>query len=137
MFVFRYEGGMIIVKFIGVILCILSVFLVYKKLALIIFGKSAIGSIIGFDSVVRGTKGGAAYPYLVKFEYNNQVYIAKSLESAPGSYNGPFSEKNCYRKVTVFFKANNPEVVTIKEFKEIYVVSLCMFLLGLLGLIYL
>ena len=83
-------------KLIGLIFCILSVILIYKKLKFIIYGKSAIGTIIGFDSGVSGTRGFYSYPYLVKFEYNNQVYIAKSLESAPGSYNGPFSEKNCY-----------------------------------------
>ena len=134
MLFFIYEGGMIIVKFIGVIFCILSILLTYKKLTLIVFGKSAIGSIVGFDGMVRGTKGVAAYPYLVKFEYNNQIYIAKSLESALGNYNDVFSEKNCYRKITVFFNENNPEIVTIKEFKGIYVISFGMFLLGILGI---
>ena len=124
-------------KIIGVMFCILSIALVYKKLTFMIYGKSAIGTIIGFGSVVRGTKGFSTYPYLVKFEYNNQEYIAKSIESALGSYNGVFSEKNYYRKVTVFFKEDNLEVVTIKEFKEIYVISSCMFLLGLIGVVYL
>lgn len=117
--------------------CILSVALVYKKLTLMIYGKSAIGTIIGFASVVGVTKGFATYPYLVKFEYNNQVYIAKSIESALGSYNGVFSEINYNKKVIVFFKEDNPEVVTIKEFKDIFVISLCLFLLGLICIIYL
>lgn len=123
-------------KLIGLIFCILSVVLIYKKLKFIIYGKSAIGTIIGFDRGVSGTRGFYSYPYLVKFEYNNQEYIAKSIESTLGSYYGVFSEKNYYRKVTVFFKENNPEVVTIKEFKEIYLISFCMFLLGMIGVIY-
>ena len=53
MLFFIYEGGMIIVKFIGVIFCILSILLAYKKLTLIVFGKSAIGSIVGFDGMVK------------------------------------------------------------------------------------
>lgn len=117
--------------------CILSIVLVFKKLKFVIYGKSAIGTIIGFGSSVSGTRGFYSYPYLVKFEYNNQVYIAKSIESALGSYNGVFSEINYNKKVNVFFKEDNPEVVTIKEFKDIYVISLCMFLLGLIGVIYL
>ncbi|MFT4444675.1 hypothetical protein [Parvimonas sp. G1967] len=124
-------------KIIGVMFCILSIALVYKKLTFMIYGKSAIGTIIGFGSSVSGTRGFYSYPYLVKFEYNNQVYIAKSIESALGSYNGVFSEINYNKKVNVFFKEDNPEVVTIKEFKDIYVISLCMFLLGLIGVIYL
>lgn len=124
-------------KLIGLIFCILSVVLIYKRLKFIIYGKSAIGTIIGFDSGVSGTRGFYSYPYLVKFEYNNQEYIAKSIESALGSYYGVFSEKNYYRKVTVFFKENNPELVTIYEFKGIYVISLYMFLFGLIGVIYL
>lgn len=124
-------------KLIGLIFCILSVVLIYKKFKFIIYGKSAIGTIIGFDSGVSGTRGFYSYPYLVKFEYNNQEYIAKSIESALGSYYGVFSEKNYYRKVTVFFKENNPELVTIYEFKGIYVISLYMFLFGLIGVIYL
>ncbi len=124
-------------KFIGMMFCILSIALVFKKLKFIMYGKSAIGTIIGFDSGVSGTRGFYSYPYLVKFEYNNQEYIAKSIESTIGSYYGVFSEKNYYRKVTVFFKENNPEVVTIYEFKGIYVISSCMFLLGLIGVIYL
>lgn len=123
-------------KFIGIMFCILSVVLIYKKLKFIIYGKSAIGTIIGCDSGVSGTRGFYSYPYLVKFEYNNQEYIAKSIESTLGSYYGVFSEKNYYRKVTVFFKENNPEVVTIKEFKEIYLISFCMFLLGMIDVIY-
>lgn len=121
-------------KLIGLIFCILSVVLIYKKFKFIIYGKSAIGTIIGFDSGVSGTRGFYSYPYLVKFEYNNQIYIAKSLESALGNYNDVFSEKNCYRKITVFFNENNPEIVTIKEFKGIYVISFGMFLLGILGI---
>lgn len=124
-------------KLIGLIFCILSVVLIYKRLKFIIYGKSAIGTIIGFDSGVSGTRGFYSYPYLVKFEYNNQEYIAKSIESALGSYYVVFSEKNYYRKVTVFFKESNPEVVTIYEFKGIYVISLYMFLMGLIGIIYL
>lgn len=124
-------------KIIGVMFFILSTALVYKKFILMIYGKSAIGTIIGFGSSVSGTRGFYSYPYLVKFEYNNQVYIAKSIESALGSYNGVFSEINYNKKVNVFFKEDNPEVVTIKEFKDIYVISLCMFLLGLIGVIYL
>lgn len=42
-------------KLIGLTFCILSVFLVYKRFALRMFGKSAKGVIIGFDSPVRGT----------------------------------------------------------------------------------
>lgn len=124
-------------KLIGIVFCMLSVVLIYKKLKFVIYGKSAIGTIIGFGSSVSGTRGFYSYPYLVKFEYNNQVYIAKSIESTLGSYNGVFSEKNYNKKVNVFFKEDNPEVVTIKEFKDIYVISLCMFLLGLIGVIYL
>ena len=124
-------------KLIGMMFCILSIVLVFKKIKFVIYGKSAIGTIIGFGSSVSGTRGFYSYPYLVKFEYNNQVYIAKSIESALGSYNGVFSEINYNKKVNVFFKEDNPEVVTIKEFKDIYVISLCMFLLGLIGVIYL
>ena len=91
-------------KFIGVIFCILSILLTYKKLTLIVFGKSAIGSIVGFDGMVKGTKGVAAYPYLVKFEYNNQIYIGKSLESALGNYNEVFSEKKLLSKNNCIFQ---------------------------------
>ncbi|MDO5063081.1 MAG: hypothetical protein Q4D77_07865 [Peptostreptococcaceae bacterium] len=84
------------------------------------FGKSAKGIIIGFGSPVRGTKGMSAYPYLVKFDYNDQSYIAKSLKSASGSSNAVFLERNLDRKVTVFFKPQDPKIVTIAVFKEIY-----------------
>lgn len=76
----------------------------------------------------------SAYPYLVKFDYNDQSYIAKSLESASGSSNAIFLERNLDRKVTVFFKPQDPKIVTIAVFKEMYILSLGMLLLGSLAI---
>lgn len=119
-------------KFLGLILCVLSLFLVYKKLSLIIFGECTKGIIAGYGKVI-GRRGIFAYPYLVRFKYNNHFYVATSLESDLGGYSGTFFNQHHHQEGTIFFKADNLEVVTIKEFKGTYIIALCMFLLGVAG----
>lgn len=122
-------------KILGLIFCIISILVTYKKLLMILFGKSSKGVIIGYGNGIKSTKGIVTYPYIVKYEYNNQNYIATALESEPGNCRGVFSEKNLNREVNISFKLNNPKVVTIKDFKNLYFISFFIFTAGLLLII--
>ena len=117
-------------KILGIIFCMISILVTYKKLILILFGKNSKGIIIGYGNGIKSTKGMIAYPYIVKYEYNNQNYIATALESDSGNYAGVFSKKNLNREVNISFKLNNPNVVTIKDFKNLYFISFFIFLAG-------
>lgn len=116
-------------KIISIFLIVVSVFVLYKRFSLIIFGKSACGYIIGSGNRTKGTKGIDAYGYKVKYQYNGVEYIANALESTTSP------NKNIDRKVKVYFKENRTDVVTIKDFKGTTVVGTAFLLLGVLGLI--
>lgn len=121
-------------KIIGAVFCVLSIIIVYRKLSMTLLGKSARGVIIGYTGNIRSTGGISAYPYRVRYEYDNRVITARSLESAVGSHNNLFSDKDFNKEVTVFFRTDKPEIVTIREFNRIYIVGICMFILGLIGI---
>ena len=123
-----------IMVILGIILCVVSLFVIYKRLNLILFGKSAIGVIIGYGDSVKGYKGVESYPYKVKYQYDNKEYIAYSLESASTSY-GNIPQKNLRRTVTVYFKESRPEVVTIKEFNGALVVGIVFLILGIVPML--
>lgn len=113
----------------GILICIVSLFVIYRRLSLMLFGKSAIGIIVGYGDPAKGTRGAKSYPYKVKYQYDNKEYIAYSLESVTTYGNNP--NKNLRRTVTVYFHENRPEVVTIKEFNTIFVCGMLFFLLGI------
>lgn len=117
--------------FIGIFFIIISFFIFYKRFGLIIFGKKADGKIVGYADCTRGRKGFETYNYKVKFEYDGKEYISKSLESFTVS-SGNVPGKNMYKQVTVYFKINNPEVVTIGEFDSVSIIGIVLLIFGLL-----
>ena len=123
-----------VLKIIGISICVISLFVLYKRFALLIFGKSAQGYIVGYGNSTRGMRGVEAYPYKVKYEYQNQEYIAQSLESVSIS-KGDVPNKNMNKQVIVYFKTNKPEVVTIKEFKGTTIIGILFLILGVLTMI--
>lgn len=120
--------------FLGLFLVIVSILILYKRLTLIILGKSAKGIIIGYGNSVKSYKGIESYPYKVKYEYDNKEYIAYSLESVSATY-GNIPNKNLQREITIYFKENKPEVVTIKELNGTLIVGIVFLILGILGII--
>ena len=87
-----------------------------------------------YGDSVKSYKGIEAYPYKVKYEYAGKEYIAYSLESVSASY-GNFPSKNLQREITVYFKKDKPEVVTIKEFNGTLIIGTIFLILGILGII--
>ena len=69
-----------------------------------------------------------------KYEYQNQEYIAQSLESV-SIFIGDVPNKNINKQVIVYFKTNKPEVVTIKEFKGTTILGILFLILGVLTMI--
>lgn len=120
--------------FLGLFLVIVSILILYKRLTLIILGKSAKGIIIGYVNSVKSYKGIESYLYKVKYEYDNKEYIAYSLESVSATY-GNIPNKNLQREITIYFKENKPEVVTIKELNGTLIVGIVFLILGILGII--
>lgn len=121
-------------KLLGTLFIIISIFIIYKRLTLILFGKTTNGYIIGFGDCIKGTRGIETYSYKIKYEYKGKEYIAYSLESASTS-NGSVLSKNLNRKVKIYFKENNPKVVTIKEFKGTTIIGFAFLILGILAII--
>lgn len=118
----------------GMFFCIISIFIIYKRLTYILFGKSARGIIIGYGNPFKSYKGIETYPYKVKYEYDNKEYVAYSLESVTTPY-GNIPNKNLQREVTIYFKKNKPEVVTIKELNGTLISGIIFLILGVLGII--
>lgn len=90
--------------FLGIVFCLIGLALVFIKISFIIFGESAKGTIIGYDDHITSTNGISSHPYRVRFESDGETYIARSIESASGSFAGAFSDENINREVTVFYK---------------------------------
>lgn len=118
----------------GIFLCVVSIYVIYKRLVYILSGKSTKGIIIGYGEPIKGYKGIESYPYKVKYNYDNKEYIAYSLESVTASYNN-FPNKNLQREITVYFKKDKPDVVTIKEFNGTLIIGIIFLILGILGII--
>ncbi|MCI8654353.1 MAG: hypothetical protein HFJ48_00525 [Clostridia bacterium] len=118
----------------GIFLCVISIFVIYKRLVYIFLGKRVKGIIIGYGNPIKGYKGIESYPYKVKYEYNNKEYIAYSIESVTTSC-GSFPNKNLQREITIYFKKDKPEVVTIKEFNGTLIIGVIFLILGILSII--
>lgn len=118
----------------GILLCVISIFVIYKRLVLYFFGKCAKGIIIGYGNPIKSYKGIESYPYKVKYKYNNREYIGYSLESITTSC-GNFPNKNLQRKITIYFKKDKPEIVTIKEFNGTLIIGIIFLILGIIGII--
>lgn len=118
----------------GIFLCIISIFIICKRLVYIFLWQSAKGVIIGYGNPTKNYKGIESYPYKVKYKYNNKEYIGYSLESVTTSY-GNFPNKNLQREITIYFKKEKPEVVTIKEFNSTLVIGIIFLILGILGIV--
>lgn len=121
-------------KILGIFLCIIAIFLLYKRLSLILFGQCTKGIIIGYGNPTKGYKGIEAYPYQVQYTYHQQVYIAYSLESVSTAY-GDYPNQHLQKEVTLYFNEKKPEVVTIKEFNATSIMAILLFILGLIGLL--
>ncbi len=120
---------------IGIILCLLSIFIIHKRIGLIIFGNRACGRIIGYDNLIEGIKGIDTYNYKVEYLYNNKKYVAKTLESVQVA-RGSVPNKNLHLPITVYFKNNKPDVVTILEFKETTILGGILLILGIIIIIF-
>lgn len=118
----------------GIVFTILSIFILYKRISFIIFGKKASGSIIGYDNETRGLKGIDTYNYKVEYYYDDKKYVAKSLESVQVA-RGCIPNKNLHMPVTVCFNKNNMDVVTVLEFKETTILGSVLFIIGILLII--
>lgn len=116
---------------IGLIFCILSVLILKNRIGLVLFGEKADGNIIGYCNRVNGFKGIDTYNYRVEYEYNGRTYSAVSLESVQIARNN-IPNKNIHASVTVCFKKQKPEIVTIYDFKSTSAIGGIMFLLGIL-----
>ena len=119
---------------IGIILCVISIFIIYKRLIYIFLGQCAKGIIVGYGNPMKSYKGIESYPYKVKYKYNDKEYIGYSLESVSVSY-GNIPSKNLHREITIYFKKDKPEVVTIKEFNGTLIIGIIFLILGILSLI--
>lgn len=118
----------------GIFLCVIALFVLYKRLSLIFFGRETQGYIVGYGEAVRGTNGFETYSYKIRYEYSGREYFAYSLESASVP-RGSIPDKNINRRVTVFFRPDKPEVVTVKEFKGSTIIGFIFLLLGILSVI--
>lgn len=118
----------------GVILSAISIFIIYKRLTFIVFGKKARGTIIGYGNSVKNYMGVEVYPYKVKYKNDDKEYIAYSLENISVAY-GNIANRNLKREVTIYFKKDNPELVTIKELNGTLIIGIFLLILGALGII--
>lgn len=115
----------------GIILCVLSIFILYKRIFLIIFGKSAKGTIIGYGNCIKGNRGFDSYNYKVEYEYNNKNIIANSIENVQVARNDiPGNIKN--NSVEIYFSEKNLELCTIKDIKTTTKLGLFIFLIGII-----
>lgn len=119
---------------IGMFFCIIAIMIIYKRLTYMLLGKSARGIIIGYGNSFKSYKGTETYPYKVKYDYNNKEYVAYSLETVTVSY-GDIPNKNLQREITIYFKKNKSDVVTIKELNGTLIIGIILLILGVLGII--
>ena len=67
----------------GIFLCIISIFIIYKRLVYIFLGQCAKGIIIGYGNPIKSYKDIEAYPYKVKYNYNGKeiyrIFIRKCV----------------------------------------------------------
>lgn len=56
----------------GILFCVVGVFLISKRFAYIFLGKCAKGIIIGYGEPIKSYKGIEFYPYKVKYKYDDK-----------------------------------------------------------------
>lgn len=116
--------------FFGLLLCTVAVVLLYRRLRLLWFGKRAEGTIIGYGNRTNSRYGVQSYPYKIQYTIGAKTYIAQSLESVTVS-RGTVPNKNLHKTVTICFRENHPETVTVKEFHDISIIGILLFTLGI------
>ncbi len=118
----------------GILFCVVGVFLISKRFIYIFLGKCVKGIIIGYGEPIKSYKGIESYPYKVKYKYDDKEYIAYSIESVTTSYSN-FPNKNLRREITVYFKKDKPDVVTIKELNSTLIIGILFLIIGMLGIV--
>lgn len=118
----------------GLLLCVAAVSLLYRRYSLLWFGKRTEGIIIGYGSRTDGRRGIQTYPYKIQYTVGAKTYIAQALESVTVSH-GTVPNKNLHKTVTVCFRENQPNTVTVKEFHDISVIGILLFLLGIFAVL--
>lgn len=114
----------------GLFLAIIAVFILYKRFVLILFGKRATGTIIGYGNAVKSIRGVEAYNYKVRYQYLKKEYIAFALESVSVSH-GNIPRENLHREVTIYFRENRPDLVTIKDFYGVTIIGVVLLILSI------
>lgn len=118
----------------GILFCVVGVFLISKRFIYIFLGKCAKGIIIGYGEPIKSYKGIESYPYKVKYKYDDKEYIAYSIETVTTSY-GNFPNKNLRREITIYLKKDKPDVVTIKELNSTLIIGIMFLIIGMLGIV--
>lgn len=113
----------------GIILCVLSVLVTFKRYRLVLFGQRATGEIVGYGNYSSGRYGVKSCCYKIKYEFEGKEYIAESLEGVSAVGSSTFND-NLHENVTVCFNPKNPERVTVKEFRQAENLGLGLFLAG-------
>ncbi|HLQ98501.1 MAG TPA: DUF3592 domain-containing protein [Candidatus Dormibacteraeota bacterium] len=117
-------------EFVGLLLCIVTLYILYSKISFIVKGEVVEGKVVGYDYASKGLYGIRGYNYRIRIEYEENVYIAKSLESVVTSGGYPTKDIGNYYKV--YFNPAFPKRVSIKGKTGIMWLTFFVFIVGLI-----
>lgn len=115
----------------GLLACLIAIFILYKKLWFVCTGKVVAGEIIGHEYGARGVYGFRGYNYRIRFEYKNEIYIAKSLESTVTT-SGSIPKRGLGEGCLVYFNPKSPKLVSVKGRNGVIWLAVFLLLCGLL-----
>lgn len=119
--------------FVGLFLCAVALYILYRKISFVIKGQVINGELVGFKRGAKGTYGMQGFNYRIRIEYEGEVYITTSLESVVSS--GGYPSEPMRGNVKVYFKPKSPKYVSIKGKVGIIWLAFFVFLIGLMLLI--
>src|SRR5699024_8276221 len=103
--------------FIGIMLCLLSIFVIAIRLWFIVTGEVVEGQIVGHTYGARSLYGAQGYNYRIALTYQGETYQVTSVDSVV-TFGDGVPKKNLGLYVNVYFKPKSKRVA-IKGFHKI------------------
>ncbi|GAA0319254.1 DUF3592 domain-containing protein [Oceanobacillus sp. FSL W7-1293] len=121
--------------FIGLLLCIVALFVIFLKLKSVLTGELVAGKIIGYNRGAKGRYSIVAYNYRVLLEYNDELYYVTSIDTFTAT-DGVIPRKYLGMYCWAYFNPKAPDKrVALKGFHRLEWMAFFLFLLGALIII--
>jgi len=119
--------------FVGLLLCLVAIILLFIKYRYMWKGELVEGEIVGFERGSKSTHGLTGYNYRIRIRYEGEIFIAKAIDGVVTG--GGYPELPINRQRMVYFNPKKPEKVSLAGSHGAEIAAYSLFILGFLAIL--